>query len=660
MAAAVESPEFRFRRIVETDSSPSSAESRFRELDDAFLQTQTRIWLGEVLQTRFAEQTSISDLLADGQLLFQVSEVIQRMLITTSMDISHLKRLAWQSLPSSKSTGRYMPYFNVASFLRVCQILGLAGIDLFTPSDVVEKRNTRKVCMCIRLFSKKARSKKLNVPDFDVVASSVSMPTDMVECMRRSLELSQCSSSLSLSPDAGKGSRRGRRQRESGVDFDGDVVYFSDGYDNGENTCLQVESARRLYPADSHITASLMIPDSGVNGDSSFTQVGGLPSHIIKGIEDVVEGGRYTPKSVTESVGSPCSHTYFNQHCDCMPFLSWLGSHASDEVLEGNIISAQDSESGVRSRILPFLLDSYQESSSQVGDYICGHIDDSGTCCSSCMSSNLTLPSHGMRRFTSGSYDSIEDADCMSSTSDREVSSHLHHNCVEEDRFMVADVQSYPLQYDNVANHRFRSLMDELESFPSSAVELLDHCVGNESSSCASSIARKESCGNLDASSSNKTTVTKSIKCLDHGAGEDISKGFKLQNISDGDRDGCSRVQPCMVCEHKLATSVSGPHCAEPEEAAQQWEEDDRIKVTPKQRSSRMLVVKSVVSGTALAGVLLFLLHIRRKRWEEAGKASKLTANATKYSSHKAAKQVISGSTGNSVYPAEKLHFGMK
>ncbi|RVX21205.1 Protein OPAQUE10 [Vitis vinifera] len=50
-------------------ASPSSAESSFRELDDVFLQTQTRIWLGEVLQTRLDEHLNISDLLADGELL---------------------------------------------------------------------------------------------------------------------------------------------------------------------------------------------------------------------------------------------------------------------------------------------------------------------------------------------------------------------------------------------------------------------------------------------------------------------------------------------------------------------------------------------------------------------------------------------------------------
>ncbi|KAE9466139.1 hypothetical protein C3L33_01990, partial [Rhododendron williamsianum] len=53
------------------DSSSSSSQSStcFRELDRVFLQTQTRIWLGEVLHTRLDGQLNISDLLADGELL---------------------------------------------------------------------------------------------------------------------------------------------------------------------------------------------------------------------------------------------------------------------------------------------------------------------------------------------------------------------------------------------------------------------------------------------------------------------------------------------------------------------------------------------------------------------------------------------------------------
>lgn len=49
---------------------------------------------------------------------------------------------------------------------QICKILGLNGIDLFSPSDVVEKKNIRKVCICLRALSNKARSKQLKVKIF--------------------------------------------------------------------------------------------------------------------------------------------------------------------------------------------------------------------------------------------------------------------------------------------------------------------------------------------------------------------------------------------------------------------------------------------------------------------------------------------------------------
>ncbi|XP_010547859.1 PREDICTED: uncharacterized protein LOC104819473 isoform X2 [Tarenaya hassleriana] len=186
-------------KIASGESSPSSsAETTFRELDEVFLQTQTKIWLGEVLQTRLNEHQNIAEMLSDGELLFEVSRAIWEMVLTRRTELGHLKPFKYDPFASRRHSGRYTPYCNVDSFLKVCKILGLSGIDVFSPSDVVEQKNTRKVCMCIRLLSMKARSKCLNVPDFDIVTRTASMPTDMVGFIRRSLELSQGSLSESV------------------------------------------------------------------------------------------------------------------------------------------------------------------------------------------------------------------------------------------------------------------------------------------------------------------------------------------------------------------------------------------------------------------------------------------------------------------------------
>ncbi|CAI8619234.1 unnamed protein product [Vicia faba] len=214
--------------------SSSFVESSFRELDDAFLQTQTRIWLGEVLQIRLDENFITSELLADGELLFQVSKVIWKLLLEKHMELRHIKAYKNHPFSSKRNSGIYRPYSNVDSFLKICKILGLIGIDLFTPSDVVERKNTRRVCMCIRSFSKKARSISINVPDFDIVTCMVAMPKDMVGCIRRSIELSQSinvdSSSQQLLNPATRKSSQGYSVTSSNRDY----VTYSDSANDTE------------------------------------------------------------------------------------------------------------------------------------------------------------------------------------------------------------------------------------------------------------------------------------------------------------------------------------------------------------------------------------------------------------------------------------------
>nr|CAB3499004.1 unnamed protein product [Digitaria exilis] len=212
----------------------ASSASTFRELDDAFLQVsaskllcifgavvnreangtkQTKIWLGEVLHLRFDEDVLVADLLADGELLFQVSKVLWKRLMKKNREqLKQSKVYIYERLSFGRSNGKYMPYSKVDSFLKMCQILGLAGIDLFTPSDVVEKRNVRKVCICIRSVSKKSHVMCLNVPDFDIVTYTISMPNYIVGGILRSLEQPQYSSSGSSGYSPRDGSKALQQQ----------------------------------------------------------------------------------------------------------------------------------------------------------------------------------------------------------------------------------------------------------------------------------------------------------------------------------------------------------------------------------------------------------------------------------------------------------------
>ncbi|KAG9155073.1 hypothetical protein Leryth_011057 [Lithospermum erythrorhizon] len=225
-------------------SSNSTAGSSFRELDDAFLQKQTRIWLGEVLNTRLDELVDISDLLADGELLCEVSEVLWNSLLTKCAELWHLKANLKGPTASRKRGGRYMPYSNVDSFLKICKIFGLNGIDLFSPSDVVEKKNIRKVCICIRALSKKVRSKQLHLPDFDKVTYTVAMPTDMVECLRKSLESPQSSIASSSTYNSQEQSRSKLKQVKKLLvtrDVKNNDVSYEES-DEAESTCRGTDS----------------------------------------------------------------------------------------------------------------------------------------------------------------------------------------------------------------------------------------------------------------------------------------------------------------------------------------------------------------------------------------------------------------------------------
>ncbi|KDP22006.1 hypothetical protein JCGZ_03111 [Jatropha curcas] len=236
-----ESPEV--SKTAAGDSSPSSAESSFRQIDDVFLQTQTRIWLGEVLQTRLNEQLVIADLLADGELLFEVSREIWKMMLTKRMHKKCIQEYDYEPF-ASRNSGRYMPYSNVDSFLKICKILGLAGIDLFSPSDVVEKKDTRKVCMCIRALSKKARLRHLNVPDFDIVMHSVAMPTDMVGYIRRSWELSQSGYTGSIPSPHQKLSQRSWQKHSNAMS--GICDLYSEESDGTESKFVQSDSSATI------------------------------------------------------------------------------------------------------------------------------------------------------------------------------------------------------------------------------------------------------------------------------------------------------------------------------------------------------------------------------------------------------------------------------
>ncbi|XP_024377899.1 uncharacterized protein [Physcomitrium patens] len=147
--------------------------SSFRESDVELLQKGAREWLEAVLEVKLDPDASLQDLLADGTVLFNVSQIVKKNLEKLSFSKGHIENPPAPSLSSPhvnlKTSLKYQPYSYVEAFLKVCKDVGMLDLDLFNPSDAVDKKDIRHVCVCLRSLSKKARMLSIQLPDFDNV-----------------------------------------------------------------------------------------------------------------------------------------------------------------------------------------------------------------------------------------------------------------------------------------------------------------------------------------------------------------------------------------------------------------------------------------------------------------------------------------------------------
>ncbi|KAH9610178.1 hypothetical protein KSS87_017856 [Heliosperma pusillum] len=688
-----------------TQVSKSSPESNFRELDDAFLQTQTRIWLGEVLQIRLDEETDISVILADGKLLSELSEVLSRMLPSLSVDATPPKTNETKSFVSSKSSQRYMPYYNVGSFLKMCKNLGLDSIDLFTPSDVVEKRNTRKVCMCIRSLSKRARSKNLNVPDFDSVTCTVTMPTNMVECIRKSLEMSQSSSPLSVGLEADK---------FSGVRYINRISYSASTVSNecSSDICDDAQSSGAMvgefnlpsdynYEAESPISSCLK-----VIGDYSSTLQ--LNTRDLKDEED--DQCEYLSPSNGESVGSPCSQ-YFSDQEIGMPSSDYLGSHISGKV-DLNSEAKPIYENG-DSLPIPInwedghlIFENHSDDHENKDQFDCVSLDDQGPDIWVSRSESPTHPEIGSEK---SSCSSIGHASCTSQVEIKE----------ENLEFSSYNGENYMSQVINAEENSSCDSVD-LPGQLSFLVDQSSYPVDSSPNSCESSSGLAIKSNGIDdhltslilavqiGESDNDTSVsseTDSSLALNHTEeyphqdvmGHDVSRPYTPQSSSS--------VNMLLAKDNKMCCENSQETWAIPEDfrpsdvsdnvdvndiddalvlsdgsytlhdpqleigalgnledtdkgmTGRAKQEDDSEDM-PKHKPQRKLL-NSVIKGTALVGLAIVLLHLRKNRQENLSKVRKQPVEVLKISTPlPSSKKGQKSGKASSVYPAEKLNFG--
>ncbi|XP_055821406.1 uncharacterized protein LOC129889950 isoform X2 [Solanum dulcamara] len=720
------------------DSSKSSAESSFRELDDVFLQTQTRIWLGEVLKMRLDEHLNISDLLADGDLLmlqlftrgiwpciltsrrdnlcrFEVAKELWNMLLAKCGELRHMK---YEPLGSRRCSGRYMPYSNVDSFLKICKILGLNGIDLFSPSDVVEKKNIRKVCICLRALSNKARSKQLKVPDFDLVTSTVVMPKNMVGGIRRSLETSQCS----LSSSSGYYSYKETRSKLTGRNK---ITESEANYDSLSEESDEAES--KFVGEESCCSSMNQLEDDNATNSDADNSFGKYSAVRKNGREQnrtsLGNGGKYI---------SPNDRIHFDySDLNAENDESIVGDSMYDNEMEGscisNYLSFSDSIIGGTDGSTPVL----REGEDNILNLF--------------MAIDSHRPNSGKGTFQNGhqhKYSDNEDAEVSSTTSMSSVLGRVHaldfDDQFDADECLTEETSGSVLE--NEADRQHKVLSESHKTWNGATNELVFHdnkepsvvkpkisaslseltYPGSDELLSASAQPLTDKFVSLHRNNSNyfvpdediEAARSKDMVCLDTAA-----RSNNLKNVSLVDRnEGCdvdsqylkfvSEVVVSSTCEPSVTlngvimdrNSVISANCCEhfrkghpcscsvcgsgdagevckpthsgddvdrkhkvshmlEQNASEGSQETDAGELKGKRRQRPLL--KTVARGTALVGVLYLLLHFsRRRNKQESSEADSRRTQSKKF--HGRNFTYGHGKNGrrvDSIYPSEKLKF---
>lgn len=191
----------------------NASTSHFRESDVEFLRASAKEWLEAVLDEDLDDGTSLEDLLADGTVLYRAAQHIRDDDKFPGHGESSSFHVHGTPGGDRKSSLRYQPYPYVETFLNVCREVGLKDLDVFVPSDAVEKKDIRRVCVCLRRLSKKGRSLGIQVPDFDNVKDTLATPRSKMsrEAVQKTRESLQQSSSRSTP----KSSANGQVSRET-------------------------------------------------------------------------------------------------------------------------------------------------------------------------------------------------------------------------------------------------------------------------------------------------------------------------------------------------------------------------------------------------------------------------------------------------------------
>ncbi|CAI7773080.1 unnamed protein product [Closterium sp. NIES-54] len=207
----------------------ASVTSGAASIDEQYLESQARRWLSQTLSRTLPADKPLSDLLGDGEILLELACLVQQLLapdappsasvpltpnfdsappakpptaptaesgafaaaaaaadaadgaaeggvdVSAGGDRSSSSANWGRSSEESGGSGFKRAYWhactNVERFLKVCRRVGLRDVSLFTSPDLVDGRDVRRVCLCLRTLSKRL----VGIRDFDgimVTASS--------------------------------------------------------------------------------------------------------------------------------------------------------------------------------------------------------------------------------------------------------------------------------------------------------------------------------------------------------------------------------------------------------------------------------------------------------------------------------------------------------
>ncbi|CAI5531687.1 unnamed protein product [Closterium sp. Naga37s-1] len=141
---------------------------------DGILEIRVRNWLEAVLKEKLPPDTALADTLADGMILSRLTDILSPF-APKGAGINQRQQQQQQQQQGWGTKIKWDAMTFTDNFLTMCKAFGLSAIDLFTSTDVVEKKGTKRVCLCIRALALKLRAAGILAIDFEPASAAAAV-----------------------------------------------------------------------------------------------------------------------------------------------------------------------------------------------------------------------------------------------------------------------------------------------------------------------------------------------------------------------------------------------------------------------------------------------------------------------------------------------------